>query len=101
MKKVMLFFGSCELAIQLSDSSITNTARETPMVFFIVTLLFLVGDNNYLPRQCNFVLVREHEIRTRLTKVAYHARRVYHTTDRKMKRRTGKSHQLLDMEFVA
>ena len=22
------------------------------MVFFIVTLLFLVGENNYLPRQC-------------------------------------------------
>jgi len=47
-------------------------------VFFIVTLLFVVGENNYLPRQCNFVLVREHEIRTRFTKVACHAWRVSH-----------------------
>jgi hypothetical protein len=68
MKKVMLFFGSCDLAIQLSDSSITKTVRETPIVFFIVALLFLVGENNYLPRQCNFAL-RESEIRTRFTKV--------------------------------
>jgi len=37
-------------------------------VFFIVALLFLVGENNYLPRQCNFAL-RESEIRTRFTKV--------------------------------
>src|SRR5882724_4572110 len=73
MKKVMLVFGSCELAIKLSDSSTTNTARETHMLVFIVTLLSLVGENNYLPRQCNFVLVREREIRTRFTKVACHA----------------------------
>jgi hypothetical protein len=38
MKKVMLVFGSCEFAIQVSEMNATVMAREMRMAFFILIL---------------------------------------------------------------